>query len=38
MDLNRHYQPPCVTPGLDPRVHLSSAKEMDCRVKPGNDD
>src|SRR5262249_21317624 len=36
---------PCATtwftPGLDPRVHHSSqglsAKRMDCRVKPGND-
>jgi hypothetical protein len=30
-----------VTRGLDPRVHHSSqkhfSKEMDCRVKPGND-
>jgi len=25
-----------VTRGLDPRVHLL-CKEMDCRVKPGND-
>ena len=25
-----------VTRGLDPRVHLLR-KEMDCRVKPGND-
>jgi len=28
--------------GLDPRSHLSAhgdfAKEMDCRVKPGNDE
>jgi hypothetical protein len=23
-------------PGLDPGIHLQ--KEMDCRVKPGNDD
>jgi len=23
--------------GLDPRIHLSRKKEMDCRVKPGND-
>jgi hypothetical protein len=29
-------------PGLDPGIHPSSqesvAKEMDCRVKPGNDE
>jgi hypothetical protein len=28
-------------PGLDPGIHPSEeffAKEMDCRVKPGNDD
>jgi hypothetical protein len=29
-------------PGLDPGIHRSSqtlfAKQMDCRVKPGNDD
>jgi len=33
---------PLVTPGLDPGIHQSSqdsiAKQMDCRVKPGNDD
>jgi hypothetical protein len=23
-------------PGLDPDIHLS--KELDCRVKPGNDE
>ena len=28
----------CVTPGLDPGVHLFFAKMMDCRVKPGNDE
>jgi hypothetical protein len=38
MGLNRHYRPTCVSPALDPGVHLSSAKKMDCRVKPGNDD
>jgi hypothetical protein len=24
--------------GLDPRIHLSFSKKMDCRVKPGNDE
>jgi len=23
--------------GLDPRIHLTLQKSMDCRVKPGND-
>ena len=27
-----------VMPGLDPGIHLSSEGEMDCRVKPGNDE
>ncbi len=33
-------QPPVVTRGLDPRVHLlrKERKEMDCRVKPSNDE
>jgi hypothetical protein len=26
-----------VMPGLDPGIHQSSLKRMDCRVKPGND-
>jgi hypothetical protein len=26
-----------VMPGLDPGIHLTG-REMDCRVKPGNDD
>ncbi|HEX2216230.1 MAG TPA: hypothetical protein VHG27_05995, partial [Xanthobacteraceae bacterium] len=25
-------------PGLDPSIHRSSHKAMDCRVKPGNDE
>jgi hypothetical protein len=24
-------------PGLDPGIHLATARTMDCRVKPGND-
>jgi hypothetical protein len=33
MDLNRSFH---VMRGLDPRIH--PLREMDCRVKPGNDD
>jgi hypothetical protein len=33
---------PTVMPGLDPGIHRSSqgrfSKQMDCRVKPGNDE
>jgi hypothetical protein len=24
-------------PGLDPGIHLATARTMDCRVEPGND-
>jgi hypothetical protein len=30
-------RPKAVMPGLDPGIHLLQ-NEMDCRVKPGNDE
>jgi hypothetical protein len=26
-----------VMPGLDPGIHVATARAMDCRVEPGND-